>query len=92
MRFRWRDDSAPLASSCALESLWLGAAVAALTRHPTALLILISLALVTAGAALSRGYRFEHLGRIGAQALSVAVAWAAAGLLFWAWAPRGSST
>jgi len=91
MRFRWRDDSAPLASSCALESLWLGAAVAALTRHPTALLVLISLALVAAGAALSRGYRFEHLGRIGAQALSVAVAWAAAGLLFWAWAPRGAT-
>jgi len=91
MRFRWRDDTAPLASSCALESLWLGTVVAALTRHPTALLVLISLILVAAGAAVARGYRFERLGRIGAQAVSVAVAWAAAGLLYWAWAPRGAT-
>ena len=91
MRFRWRDDTAPLASSCALESLWLAAVVAALTRHPAALLVLISLVLVSAGAAVARGYRFEHLGRIGAQAMSVAVAWAAAGLLYWAWAPRGAT-
>jgi Domain of unknown function (DUF4129) len=91
MSFRWRDDTAPLASSCALESLWLAAVVAALTRHPAALLVLISLVLVSAGAAVARGYRFAHLGRIGAQALSVAVAWAAAGLLYWAWAPRGAT-
>ena len=91
MRFHWRDDSAPLASSCALESLWLGAVGAALTRHPTALLVLISLVLVATGCAVARGYRFGRLGRIGAQALSVAVAWAAAALLFWTWAPLGAN-
>ena len=90
MCFRWRDDSAPLALSCVLESLWLATLAAALTRHPAALLVLISLVLVAAGAAVARGYRFRHLGRIGAQAMAVAVAWAAAGLLYWAWAPRGA--
>jgi len=90
MSFHWRDDSAPVALSSVLESLWLATLVAALTRRQTALLVLISLVLVCAGAAAARGYRFRRLGRVGAQAVAVAVAWAAAGLLFWAWAPRGA--